>query len=122
MSPDALNDDYEPGWQIAARYDLGPLSVLEATYMGLYDLGFTDTRNSLAETELFFGVPQQDQLNSVFSGYGANPDPGPRRRRRVHARLPVRPAEHRAELPPLLAGLQHRASPAPTWRASATSG
>ncbi len=73
MSPEDDNDDYEPGWQIAARYDLGPLSVLEATYMGLYDIGFTDRRESLIETEQFFGVAQQDQLNSVFSGYGAVP-------------------------------------------------
>mgnify|MGYP001450441969 CR=1 FL=1 len=73
MNPDADFDDYEPGWQIMVRYDLGPLSVLEATYMGLYDIGFTDTRFSEIETDRFFGLPQQDQLNSVFSGYGANP-------------------------------------------------
>jgi hypothetical protein len=73
MSPEGDNDDYEAGWQIAVRYDLGPLSVLEGTYMGLYDIGFTDRRDSLTETDIFFGVPQQDQLNSVFSGYGATP-------------------------------------------------
>ena len=42
-----LNDDYEPGWEIAARLDLGPLSVFEATYMGIYDLGFNTTVNSV---------------------------------------------------------------------------
>lgn len=73
MSPEADNDDYEAGWQIAVRYDLGPLSVLEGTYMGLYDIGFTDRRDSLTETDIFFGVPQRDQLNSVFSGYGTTP-------------------------------------------------
>jgi hypothetical protein len=73
MSPAALNDDYEPGWQIALRFDLGPLSVIEGTYMGIYDIGFFDRRDSLTETDLFFGVPQQDQLNTVFSGYGADP-------------------------------------------------
>jgi hypothetical protein len=73
MSPEAENDDYEAGWQIAGRFDLGPLSVIEGTYMGLYDIGFTDRRDSLTETDRFFGVPQQDQLASVFSGYGTTP-------------------------------------------------
>jgi hypothetical protein len=73
LTPEPLNDDYSVGWQIAARYDLGPLSVIEATYMGLYDIGFTTTVDSLTETERFFGVPQQDQLQTVFSGYGATP-------------------------------------------------
>lgn len=73
MSPEADNDDYEAGWQIAGRIDLGPLSVIEGVYMGLYDIGFTDRRDSLTETERFFGLPQQDQLQSVFSGYGADP-------------------------------------------------
>jgi hypothetical protein len=75
MDVDSLNDQYDVGWQIAVRYDLGPLSVLEATYMGLYDIGFTQTLDSLTETARFFpnDPPQQDQLNSVFSGYGADP-------------------------------------------------
>jgi hypothetical protein len=73
MEPEAQNGDYTPGWQIAGRFDLGPLSVIEGTYMGLYDLGFSDTRLSTVETDRFFGVPLQDQLSSVFSGYGADP-------------------------------------------------
>jgi hypothetical protein len=71
IEPDALNDDYEVGWQIAARYDLGPLSVIEATYMGIYDLGFHDTRFSEVETLRLTGLAQPDQLQSVFSGYGS---------------------------------------------------
>ena len=66
-----LNDDYEPGWEIAARLDLGPLSVFEATYMGIYDLGFNTTVNSV---DVANGVDYQ--LNSVFSDYGVNPIDG----------------------------------------------
>jgi hypothetical protein len=66
LNPDASLDDYEAGWQIAARLDFGPLSVLEATYMGIYDIGFHDTARSvdLANNGTDF------QLFSVFSNYG----------------------------------------------------
>lgn len=45
LDPESDFGEYEPGWQIAFRYDLGPLSVLEATYMGLYDISFKDQVN-----------------------------------------------------------------------------
>lgn len=72
LDPGALNDNVEPGWQIAARLDFGPLSVLEATYMGLYDLGFND---QVVSTEV---TPDGSnfQLNSVFSDYGLTPIAG----------------------------------------------
>lgn len=66
-----LNDDFEAGWEIAARLDLGPLSVFEATYMGIYDLGFNTTVNSV---DVANGV--DFQLNSVFSQYGVFPIDG----------------------------------------------
>ena len=71
LDPSDLNDDYEPGWEIAARLDLGPLSVFEATYMGIYDLGFNTTVNSV---DVANGV--DFQLNSVFSDYGIDPIEG----------------------------------------------
>lgn len=71
LDPSALNDDFEAGWEIAARLDLGPLSVFEATYMGIYDLGFNTTVNSV---DVANGVDYQ--LNSVFSGYGVDPIDG----------------------------------------------
>lgn len=71
LDPSDLNDDYEPGWEIAARLDLGPLSVFEATYMGIYDLGFDTTVNSV---DVANGV--DFQLNSVFSDYGIDPIDG----------------------------------------------
>jgi len=39
--------EYEAGWEIAARYDIGALAVLEATYMGIYDMGFSESVNSV---------------------------------------------------------------------------
>jgi hypothetical protein len=73
FAPEPFNDEYAVGWQIAARLDVGALSVIEGTYMGIYDLGFNESINSLTETDRVFGIPQQDQLNSIFSGYGLNP-------------------------------------------------
>ncbi len=64
LNPDGQSDEYEPGWQIAVRYDLGPLSVLEATYMGLYDYGFS------------LSTLGNDNLFSIFSQYGVAPVPG----------------------------------------------
>jgi len=63
LDPQGQSEDYEPGWRIALRYDLGPLSVFEATYMGIYDFGFDLTANAT------------DNLFSVFSQYGIAPDP-----------------------------------------------
>jgi hypothetical protein len=71
LDPGDLNDDFEPGWEIAARLDLGPLSVIEATYMGIYDLGFNSTVDSV---DVANGV--DFQLNSVFSDYGIDPIDG----------------------------------------------
>lgn len=68
LNPSDSIQDYEPGWHIGFRYDLGPLSVFEANYMGLYDIGFDDTVRSVDVTT---NPPGQDfQLFSVFSNYG----------------------------------------------------
>ena len=56
----------EPGWRIAGRIDLGPLSVFEATYMGLADFNYRENVNSLDVD------PNDYQLESVFSTYGQN--------------------------------------------------
>ena len=58
--------DLVSGWQVALRHDLGPLSVLEATYMGVYDLGFE--ANALSVEEAAGGT--DFQLFSVFSNFG----------------------------------------------------
>jgi hypothetical protein len=66
LEPQSQSGDYEAGWKIAARLDLGALSVLEATYMGIYDFGFSDTVNSVDVAP--GGL--DDFLFSVFSNYG----------------------------------------------------
>ncbi|QEG34674.1 hypothetical protein [Bythopirellula goksoeyrii] len=68
LNPSAETGDYTAGWQIALRYDLGPLSVFEATYMGMYDIGFSETVNS---QEVTTNPPNQpNQLFTVFSNFG----------------------------------------------------
>lgn len=69
LQPEDLNDEYNYGWQIHARYDLGPLSVLEGTYMGLYDIDFDETVRSVDVAP--GGV--DFQLNFVGSDYGITP-------------------------------------------------
>jgi hypothetical protein len=66
LEPNELFDELEAGWQIAARYDIGPLSVIEATYMGLYDIGGSEQVFSTAVDPMGADF----QLNSVFSDYG----------------------------------------------------
>jgi hypothetical protein len=70
IDPDRDFNDYEAGWSIAGRYDLGPLSLIEATYMGIMDIGFNETVNSSDVTNSPFG------LDTVFTQYGLNPVPG----------------------------------------------
>ncbi|NOY40722.1 MAG: BBP7 family outer membrane beta-barrel protein [Planctomycetes bacterium] len=69
LNPSGEGENYKPGFQVAARYDLGPLSVLEATYMGLYDFGFTQAVRSVDVAPL----NQDNQLFSVFSQFGFLP-------------------------------------------------
>ena len=66
LNPNELFDELEYGWQIAARLDFGPLSVLEATYMGLYDIGSTEQVRSVDVAPMGADF----QLNTVFSDYG----------------------------------------------------
>ncbi len=66
LDPETLFDDYEAGWQIAARLDLGALSVLEGTYMGVYDFGFSGQVRSVDVAP--GGL--DDFLFSAFSNYG----------------------------------------------------
>jgi hypothetical protein len=65
LNPSGSGEDYEPGWQVAIRYDLGPLSVFEATYMGIYDFNF---RDRVVSDQV--SVSGDNQLFSVFSNFG----------------------------------------------------
>jgi hypothetical protein len=69
LNPSDDLDEYVPGWQVALRYDLGPLSLFEATYLGSYDIGFTDSAAS--------SPPGTSNLNTIFSNFGVPiPIPG----------------------------------------------
>lgn len=43
LRPNSFDDDLETGFRATARVDVGPLSVVEATYLGVYDFGFDET-------------------------------------------------------------------------------
>jgi len=74
LDPSGSGDDFEAGWEIAARYDIGPLSFLEATYMGVYDFGFSE---QVVSTDVTTNPPNTPfALQSVFSGFGQNPIDG----------------------------------------------
>ena len=74
LDPNTSENDYEPGWRIAGRYDIGALAILEATYMGMYDIGFTDRVTS---TEASNNPPNTPfSLVSVFSDFGVTPIDG----------------------------------------------
>ncbi len=60
------NGGYEAGWEIAARYDIGALAVLEATYMGIYDMGFSESVSSPEQPPAFNNF----LLFSPFSNFG----------------------------------------------------
>jgi len=74
LNPNSSDGNYEPGWRIAGRYDIGALAVLEATYMGMYDTRF---RDSVTSTEASNNPPNTPfSLVSVFSDFGINPIDG----------------------------------------------
>lgn len=66
LNPANGGGDLEPGFEVIGRIDIGPLSVFEAAYMGMYDIGFDQSVNSLAVTD----PPTDFQLFSVFSNFG----------------------------------------------------
>ncbi len=43
LIPNSFDDDLTTGFRATARVDVGPLSVVEATYLGLYDFGFNES-------------------------------------------------------------------------------
>lgn len=65
LNPAGAGDDLQAGWRVVGRYDIGALSVFEATYTGMYDAGFEQTVNSAD-----INPAQPNQLFSIFSNYG----------------------------------------------------
>lgn len=68
-SLDSMSTDYEAGWRIAGRLDLGPLSVFEATYMGLAD---TDVSNRVVSSVVTGQLLGASQPNFLFTPASAD--------------------------------------------------
>ena len=70
-TPQRANDpslgfgEYEPGWEIAVRFDIGPLAVIEAAYLGSYDITYSESAQSN-----FLSDPNDAPLFGVFSNFG----------------------------------------------------
>jgi len=64
-----MSTDLEAGFRVAGRIDLGPLSLFEATYMGIDDIGVS---NRIVSAEAFAqaGLPPTD--NSLFTPASAD--------------------------------------------------
>lgn len=65
LSSSDISDDFEPGFRVTGRYDVGPLSVLEASYSGFFNMGSSAT-----------ATDPDNRLFSLFTGFGANPAGG----------------------------------------------
>jgi hypothetical protein len=70
LSSDQLQYDEEPGFRVLGRFDLGPLSVLEFGYMGIYDF---ESSASFTDPNPIDPVAGTGNLFSLFSEFGTNP-------------------------------------------------
>jgi hypothetical protein len=70
LSSRDLDFDYETGFRAMGRFDVGPLSVLEFGYMGIYDW---QDRESFTDPNPVDAVAGTGNLFSLFSDFGTNP-------------------------------------------------
>lgn len=70
LSSDQLDYDWETGFRILGRYDVGPLSVLEFGYMGIYDF---EADASVTVPPISPNAPFTGNLFSLFSEFATNP-------------------------------------------------
>lgn len=66
-----IDNGYESGFRLAGRLDVGALSVVELTYMGLFEL-----ESQAQAVDLDPVDPTQGNLFSLFSEFGLNPAGG----------------------------------------------
>ncbi|MEM6329947.1 MAG: BBP7 family outer membrane beta-barrel protein [Planctomycetota bacterium] len=71
LSADAVSADFEPGFRILGRYDLGPLSVLEFGYSAFNDMG-----GSTSVTDENAGSSGLGNFFSLFTNFGTTPPGG----------------------------------------------
>jgi hypothetical protein len=79
LTSDQLDYDYETGFRAMGRFDIGPLSVIEFGYMGIYDW---EDSASFTDPNPVDPVAGIGNLFSLFSEFGTNPPtvavaPGP---------------------------------------------
>jgi hypothetical protein len=72
LSGGNVSDEDAPGFRLSARYDIGPLSVLEATYSSVYELGgvttFADPNPQVIGNSLV------GDLFTVYTNFGTVPN------------------------------------------------
>ncbi len=72
LSTSSVSDEFEPGFRILGRYDVGPLAVLEFGYTGLYDMGGSQSAvDPSADPATGLG-----NFFSLFTAFGTTPPGG----------------------------------------------
>jgi hypothetical protein len=71
LSSNQLQYEEEPGFRVLGRFDLGPLSVLEFGYMGIYDF---ESSASFTDPMPVNPVTGEGNLFSLFSLFGTVPN------------------------------------------------
>jgi hypothetical protein len=71
LSSNQLQYDEEPGFRVLGRFDLGPLSVLEFGYMGIYDF---ESSASFTDPNPVDPITGTGNLFSLFSLFGTDPN------------------------------------------------
>ncbi len=70
LGSNQLEYDYETGFRILGRYDVGPLSVIEFGYMGVFDF---ESSASFTDPNPVDPLTGTGNLFSLFSEFGTNP-------------------------------------------------
>jgi hypothetical protein len=89
-------DEFDPGFRLTGRLDIGALSVAEFIFTGFYEL-----EHSATAIDLLPQSPTQGNLFSLFSQFGTNPMGGigmPETERAVLHRIEFESDYHSAEL------------------------
>ncbi len=68
LSTGDLSNDYEAGFRLTGRYDIGPLAVIEFGYTGFFDMG--DGASYVDENPV---SPTEGNGYSLYTDFGQNP-------------------------------------------------
>jgi hypothetical protein len=73
LSTDLLQYDWEPGFRVMGRYDIGPLSVFEFGYMGIFSYFASATANDPNGNLFSLFSIEQDPGLATFGQFGTSP-------------------------------------------------